>query len=410
MSIKKELGKSINSRNEQSDDKKVKSLSFVSAGGCCDVEATAHLVTVDGHTLLLDAGYSEKNDLDFKLIQEKNPEAIFVSHAHLDHVGSLPIVHRMFPAIPIYMTAATKALGYEILEDSINVASQKGNEPLFTKEEIAKALSAVTVAELNQGFNFKNLRAIFRSAGHILGAGYIVIRGNSSFLYTGDISSSELITTPSAYIPETKENLDLLISESTYGSASDAEPRSTEVAKFCQQVNAVLERKGRILIPSFALGRAQEVLAILLDKMNEGSLRNVPVIVDGLARDIVRCYDRYADCMPSSVYKNCLKSANLRIVSDRHEREQIVDNKRPSIIISSSGMLAGGPSVTYARAVLAEQESAILIVGYVDEETPGRQLAQSKIGDEVVLISEDSTITSVKRKCEVKEYKLSAHT
>lgn len=384
-------------------------LKFVSAGGCHDVEASAHLLTVDGHTLLLDAGYSEKSDIDLDLIREQKPEAIFVTHAHLDHVGSLPIVHRIFPTVPIYMTSATKLLSYKILEDSVRVASSKGNEPLFSKEEVANTLESVTSVEFDQEFDFQNLKAVFRCAGHILGASYIIIRGNRRVLYTGDISSSKSLTTSPAYIPTPKESVDLLISESTYGSASDVEPREIEVAKFCSKVSDVIERGGRVLIPSFALGRAQEVLTILLNKMNEGKLRNVPVIVDGMARDIVECYDYYSDYMPSRIYKDCRESNNLRLVTDKQDRKRIAQDNSPCVIIASSGMLAGGPSVAYAREILTEEKSAILIVGYVDEETPGRRLADSKLGEGVELVSEEGAIEHVKRRCEVREYNLSSH-
>ena len=143
--------------------------------------------------------------------------------------------------------------------------------------------------------------------------------------------------------------------------------------------------------------------------MNEGNLRKVPVIIDGMARDIAKCYDYYSDYMPSSIYKDCRRSDNLRIVTDRQDRKQIAENNSPCVIIASSGMLAGGPSVAYAKEILTEEKSAILIVGYVDEETPGKRLADSKLGEEVELISEEGTIEHIKRICEIREYKLSAH-
>jgi Cft2 family RNA processing exonuclease len=385
-----------------------KELKFISASGCYGIKASAHLLMMDGHHLLLDAGYSEKNSISIDLITSRQPEAVFITHAHLDHIGSLPLIHRKIPSIPIYMTPATKTLAYTILDDSRNVASLKGNE-LFTREEIDATLESVVTVDFDQEFDFKDLKVVFRCAGHILGAAYIIIEGSNKILYTGDISTLEFLTTPSAYIPPSKETVDLLICESTYGDFSNVTSRETEVANFCSEVSNVIERGGRVLIPSFAMGRAQEVLTILLNEMNKGNLQKIQVVLDGMARTITERYDDYSDCMPSNIYRECRRSNFLRPVGDSQNRERIAGDNTPCVIIASSGMLTGGPSVAYAKKILDEEKSAILIVGYVDEEAPGRKIADSKLNDQIELTSEDGTKEAVKRRCEVREYRLSAH-
>lgn len=397
-----------NKSSINSSDAQGRKLKFMSIAGCHGVEASAHLLTIDGHVLLLDAGFSERNALTTDALKKQKPEAIFITHAHLDHIGSLPIVHRMLPSSPIYMTSATKTLAYTILSDSLNVATSKGNNP-FTKEEIDRTLESVVTVDFNQEFDFKNLKVEFRCAGHILGAAYIIIEGESRVLYTGDISNSTFLTTPCAFVPKSNESVDLLISESTYGSTINTASRETQIANFCAEVSNVIERGGRVLIPSFALGRAQEVLTILLNEMNRGNLRKVQVVLDGMARTITERYDDYSDFMPSDIYRQCRRSKLLRPVSDSQNREKIAGDDTPCIIIASSGMLAGGPSVAYAKKILEEEKSAIFIVGYIDEEAPGKQIANSKLGEPVELISEDGTKESVIRRCDVREYRLSAH-
>jgi len=388
-----------------------KELKLISLGGCYGIEASSHILLIDGHCLLLDAGYNEKRPLRLEVLKTHKPEAMFVTHAHLDHVGSLPILHRKFPNIPIYMTPPTKALASTILYDAMNVASLRKIN-LYTQEEIGKTLDHVVTIDFDQEFDFKDLKVVFRCAGHVLGAAYIMIEGNSKVLYTGDFSSSAFLATPPSYIPDTPEVIDLLITESTYG-ASQHSVREKEVEDFCAKVKNVIQRGGRVLIPSFALGRAQEVLTILLKQIEEGRLERVPVILDGMARTVAAQYDEYSDYLPSELYRTCRRSTCLRPVGDSQNRERAINNSAPCIIIASSGMLTGGPSVAYAEKILSEDKSAILIVGYLDEEAPGRQIANSEIGKPIELMLEDgkggTTKVTVLRGCEVQEYKLSAH-
>lgn len=388
-----------------------KELKLIALGGCYGVESSSYILLIDGHCMLLDAGYNDKGPLDFNLLESHKPEAVFITHAHLDHVGSLPIVHRMFPDIHIYMTSPTKTLASTILLDAMHVASLRKKD-LYTKEQINETLEHVVTVEFGQKFNFGNLRVVFRCAGHILGAAYILIEGSRKVLYTGDFSSSAFLVTPPAYIPSTPEVVDLLITESTYGG-SQLPPRESEVDDFCSEVKNVIQRGGRVLIPSFALGRAQEVLTILLKEMDEGRLEGVPVILDGMARVVAEHYDEYSDYLAGELYHTCRRSMWLRTISGYQERERMINNSAASVIIASSGMLTGGPSVAYAEKILSEEKSAILIVGYLDEEAPGKEVVNSKLGKSVELLKEDeeggNKKIAVTRRCEVREYKLSAH-
>jgi Cft2 family RNA processing exonuclease len=382
-------------------------LKFTPLGGCRGIEASAYLLHIDGHCLLLDAGYREKRPLKFDLLKLHNLEAVFITHAHLDHVGSLPIIHRMFPSIPIYMTAPTKVLASTILHDAMNVASLKGIE-LYTKDEIEETLNHVVSVDFDQEFDFEDLRIVFRRAGHILGAASILIQGRSKVLYTGDFSTTAFFTTPAAYLPNKPEPLDLLVLESTYGNSS-LPPRKSQVDEFCSEVKKILQRGGRVLIPSFALGRAQEISTILLKEIEEGTIEAVPVILDGMARTVCEQYDDFSDYLPGQLYRTCRRSKCLRPVGDSQNRERIVNDSSPCIIVASSGMLTGGPSVAYAEKILLEDKSAILIVGYQDEEAPGLRIKNSKLGQPIELIREDGEKVTITRRCAVSEYRLSAH-
>jgi Cft2 family RNA processing exonuclease len=220
--------------------------------------------------------------------------------------------------------------------------------------------------------------------------------------HTADFNTVATPTSDAAWTPPVAEAVEAVVSETTYGRL-ELPGRKTQNGAFIGQVKRVLADGGRVLVPTFALGRAQDVLLTLTRQ-----LPGVPVYLDGLTRDITRLYARMPEHLPAGV-RNQLDNgtdpffrSTVRVVEDRGEREAVIREAKPAVILASSGMLSQGVSPHYARAVLREPGSAVLIVGYQDAESAGRRLLEGR--DEVTLNGENIPVLS-----HVERFYLSAH-
>ena len=243
-----------------------------------------------------------------------------------------------------------------------------------------------------------------RLAGHIVGAVGLMLEHQSGFRvwHTGDFNTVATPTSDAAFLPPTPESVDALVTETTYGNL-ELPSRKKQTGDFTAQVKNVLANGGRVLVPTFALGRAQDVLLTLTRQ-----LPGLPIYLDGLTRELTQLFAAMPEHLPLGVRNqlsngtNPFSPSNVRLIEDRREREQVICEQRPAVILASSGMLSQGVSPVYARAVLQEPESAVLLVGYQDAESAGRRLLEG--GDEVVLNGEAITVSS-----RVERFYLSAH-
>ncbi|HZJ57130.1 MAG TPA: MBL fold metallo-hydrolase [Clostridia bacterium] len=390
-------------------------------GGAGEVGASCLLLNIDGKNLLLDSGIrmgDAKDSLpDFRIIQEKGGlDAILISHAHLDHTGSLPIISREYPNSVIYMTHATKDLVRVLLYDSLKIMGySEGEIPIYAESHVQDMLNRIRCFSPEYTidlFEDSKVRATFYHAGHIAGAGSIYIQGEEgSFFYSGDFSMANQHTVGGAAIPTLRP--DVAVFESTYGDKLHAN-RQIEEERLVATVQKVIERQGKILIPAFALGRAQEVILILKRAMNRGRLPKFNVYVDGMVREICRMYRLNPNYLRPSLAKRVWRDGEIffddwiQSVDDREMRDKIVSSDEPCCIISSSGMLTGGPSQWYAEKIISDSKNFIAITGYQDEEAPGRQLLN--LLDDT---PEDAFLSIGDRKlpikCELGKYNLSAH-
>jgi predicted metal-dependent RNase len=226
--------------------------------------------------------------------------------------------------------------------------------------------------------------------------------------------------------------VDLVVSEATYGD-TNLPSRKSQVQQLIGAVKQVLEQGGRVLIPTFALGRAQELILILLNHMSGRLMPTVPIYLDGLVRSLTSAFEELLLELPQALQKQAdasrlspFKRPPVQLVEDNDERIKIIESREPMIILASSGMLQGGPSPLYARAILEEPNSGLFIVGYQDEESPGRRLLELQQGGELMLPTQISRATKRSLKtgpaekgklgyeavpvaCSVARYYLSAH-
>ncbi len=400
-------------------------MEYIFLGGAGEVGASCMLLLVDKRHILIDCGVrvneSGSQSLpDLNLLKKEAPklDAIFITHAHADHIGALPVVHKMYPNTPIYMTAATRSIGATMLNNAAGLMFGK-EDAIYTLKDaefIIQLGEKEKVHSLHVGrwmplWNGWRLKLIY--SGHILGAVSILMETpEGTFFYTGDVSLFHQKTIDGLEDVAGIEP-DFMWCEATYGD-SHHPSRATEERRLVQAVFEVIENSGTVLIPSFALGRAQEILLILQHAMESKVIPAFPVYVDGLIQSICSSYHNHSYALGTRLrnklknlppkLREIFRTQHIGYVSSRQQQVVLEDNT-PKCIIASSGMLIGGASVVYAKRVASHPKNAIFLSGYQDAESPGRRLQEMESGDLLTFGDE----TSVEVKCQVKRFHLSAH-
>ena len=389
-------------------------------GGANEVGATCTLIEMEGARILVDVGIrmgpgriSPLPDLT-ALEGLGMPDAVLLTHAHTDHTGALPAVECLLPAgVPTYCTPATKAITRVLLEDAVKRqrrgGEQQGTEPLYPPEAVSAALERMVDVSWREPVPICGgaLRATWIPAGHILGAAMIYIEGKrESLLMTGDVSVAHQRTLPDLEVLPTWCKPEVMVMESTYGNRQHKNRDEQEFA-LAQDVAETIAEGGKVLIPTFAVGRSQEVLLVLKRAMQRNWVPEFPVYVDGMVRRVNQVYSDFSAELTSSLRRKVERgedlfySKTIRQVSSREESEGILSGE-PCCIVASSGMLVGGMSSYYAGHLVQDAKNLIAITGYQAEGTPGRALARKR-----VWTLDDGT--SVNVACKVKSYSLSAH-
>ena len=392
----------------------VAKISFL--GGASAIGASCALVETDAANILVDCGirFQPGNALpDLSVLSGKRLDAVVLTHAHTDHTGALPVVCDAFPGVPVHATSPTADLVTILMRDALKLmgaADRDADVPLYNALQVERAESALRPVNLGDEVEIYGVRIRWFPASHILGASMVHLSTpGGQVLFTGDYSVSAQATVPGLTRPTLP--VDVLVSESTYGERLH-EDRSAAERRLISQVKAVVEAGGRVLIPAFAIGRAQEVLRILKRALAKGDLPPVPVYVDGMVRAVCDVYARHPRWVSRQLEaeirhgRHPFYDEQIQPVTSPAHRAEVV-HETPAIFVASSGMLSGGASVVYARAMAPCPNDAILITGYQDEESPGRALLNLakgegprtlRLGDETVEV-----------RCQVASYGLSAH-
>ncbi len=394
-------------------------------GGAGEVGASCGLLRIGDRRVLIDAGMrpAARAGQDrlpaLDRLTTEPPEAILVTHAHIDHTGALPLVSERFPAAPIYCTETTLLLTRLLLADSVRVMeaehlAQESETPLYTAEVVERTLARVRPVEWAQPVAPTPDPAItvrFLHAGHIAGAAMLLIDTPAGrVLHMGDYSVTAQRTLHGVDVPGLPQ-ADAVITEGTYGDAIHANRKEQERA-LVATVARVVGRGGRVLLPAFAVGRAQEVALILRAARTAGELPPAAIHLDGMVRGVCDLYQAQVHDLNPRL-QNYVRNARRPLFADPSlavyavtagRRRALLDNPEAAIVISSSGMMTGGPAPLYARAFAVDERNAIVFSGYQDDESPGAALLRARQGTTVALGKEELTLH-----CAVERYSLSAH-
>ena len=393
-----------------------------------DIGASAWFVNFEGHGLLMDSGMHPKLEGRaamplFKSILNEELDAIAISHCHHDHVGTLPVALRHFPKAHVMLPEQSYFIIERVLHNSVNVMTKQRDElglkeyPLYTHDEVDD------IAPVFQGYrynrevewaSFSKTRAgsssptlEFFDAGHTLGSAGILLRGKKETLfYTGDVCFHDQTILRAARFQDVKA--DVLIMETTRGNRPTPKnfTRQGEIERLTVAIQRALKRKGSVLIPSFALGRTQEILALLALLMREGKLKRQPVYIGGLGRVFTEIYDLEAHRTHRQHTNLQLHEAHNLVVLEKGQGE-IMKLGGGRIFVLTSGMMAENTAAhDLAVRMAGDERQSIFFVGYADPSTPGGRLKAAKPGETFVFSPGAGRVT---RRCDVQDFDLTAH-
>ncbi len=326
-------------------------------GGFREVGRSAVLLETESERILLD--YGIKVETGETPLQAKEVSALLLTHAHLDHVGLAPVVKS-----EVYATAATLDQGRLLLEDSLKVAKRK-NQPIhFSKRDIRKMKTFIVT--YGQRFELGNCEIEVFDAGHVPGSAGFLIEGDKRVFYTGDFKLSDTRLLNGARFDV--KDVDVLITESTY-AYKEHPPRKIVEEKLIEIVEETIARDGNVLIPVFAVGRAAEILLVL----HAHKIKH-PIYLDGMAKEATEIIMRYPELLKNH---KALKKALDRVIPLYTQRDRKIALKNPSVIVTTAGMLSGGPVVHFLKKLYNREDCALVFTGFQVPGTPGRELLET---------------------------------
>lgn len=361
-----------------------------------------------GTKILLDAGVKLGEKEEYPVIGDdelKGVEAIVVTHAHLDHSGYIAHIASTGWNGAVYSTKPTFELTSVLINDYMKISNPEN----VTKAGLARMGKLFKFAEYHKPFRIKDLEIKLFPAGHILGSAMIEVKdGSKKLLYTGDFNMRKTKLLDPAYTRDLSS--DTLITESTYGGAKDIFPPLKEVTtNMVADIKETLLNGGKVIIPSFAVGRAQEILLILDDYLRSGKLPTVPLYMDGMIKKAMKIHRHNVMYCRDELQKRILmseddpfKSKNFVPIESKAMRSKAMSEDEASIIVTTSGMITGGPVVKYLQRLASIERNKLILVGYQALDTKGRELQDG--AKEIELDGR-----KIKVNMSIKSYHFSAH-
>lgn len=391
-----------------------------------EIGANSYLLRLKGKSVILDAGMHPKEEglaatPNYSLVPEGSVDGIIVTHSHQDHVGSLPFLTRREPQAKVFMTPATMRISDVMLHNSVNVMTRQKEEhniqnyPLFTHRGVELSRESWQPCPFRKRFDITGERSSddsvptfeFYSAGHILGAAGVLIRAEGkTIFYTGDVNFENQTLIRGAEFPE--EGVDVLIMETTRGD-SPTPPgmtRASEEERLLRAIRNAFERGGSVTIPLFALGKTQEILAMLWRMRLKGLLAPVPIYIGGLSTKLSTIYDAFAQDVQRSHPELQILQELAPYVLSGNEVFTIPPRKKCIFALSSGMMTENTLSNLFARRIIGDPNQSLFFVGYSDPDSPAGRIRAAAPGDQIQL---DPSQPFVPLRCNIQEFTFSAH-
>jgi Cft2 family RNA processing exonuclease len=393
-----------------------------------DIGASAWLVEIDGHKILLDAGMHPKREgreaaPRFGKVGTHDVDAIAISHCHHDHVGALPLAVRQFPKAHILMTELSYLIAERVLHNSVNVMTRQRDElgikeyPLYSHDELDEIMAFFQGFKYNREVEWAGHQKSrhggpsptleFFDAGHTLGSAGILLRGKKeTMFYTGDVCFHDQTILKSARFEDVKA--DVLVMETTRGNRAVPKDftRDAEIERLVAAIHAAQKKKGCIMIPSFALGRTQEILAQLALLMREGRLKEQPIYIGGLGRVFTEIYDIEAHRTHRQHTGMQLNEELNLIVLEKGAAESMKLTGGKIFVITAGMMSENTAAHDLAKRMIGDERQSIFFVGYADPDSPAGRLKAAKAGETFVFSPSAGKVT---KNCDVLDFDLTAH-
>ncbi len=382
-------------------------------GGAQEVGRSAFLVKTRESSVLLDCGINPGSQRPFESFprfdcpefQIDQLDAVVITHAHLDHCGLAPFLYKYGYDGPLYCSAPTSNLMTMLQLDYLDVASKQGVTPFYDQKDVRECVLHTIPLRFGVVTDIApDIRLTLHNSGHILGASMAHLHigeGLHNIVYTSDYKFGRTMLLEAANIEFPR--IETVITESTYGGQEDFMPSRVEAEESLTSViNETLERKGKVLIPVPAVGRAQEIMLIIDGYMKRGLMKEAPVFIEGMISEATAIHTAYPEYLGREVRHSILheevnpfKSDYFTIVEHPSIRQSIIDGE-PCVVLATSGMLEGGPVIEYFKNWASDEKNTIIFVSYQIEGTMGKRVQKGV--NEVAMMDNEGKMAVVQVK------------
>lgn len=386
-------------------------------GGVKQVGRSCFIVVTPESKVMLDCGinpgemsgldaYPRIDWLNFNLDEL---DAVVIGHAHIDHQGFLPALFKYGYRGPVYCTEPTLPLMTLLQMDSVKIAHSNGTYLPYEARDVHEVIKRTITLPYGKPTDISpDITVTLNNAGHIMGSAtvHLNISGAHNILYSGDykFARTQLLDSAVATYPR----VETLITESTYGNTSDVMPDQAFVYRtFSESINKVLSEGGKVLIPVPAVGRAQEIMLVMAKEMSEGRLVESPIYIEGMISEASAIHMSYAHYLGADVRRSVSQGINpftseyFTVISGG-KREEAINDQNPAIIMATSGMLEGGPSVEYFKELAPNPKNKIIFVSYQINGTLGRRVLDGNVSD-VSMMDKSGKVKVVPVRCQTQK-------
>ncbi len=408
-----EIGKKIYAGFHKRKDYWVR---LTALGGAREVGRSCFLLSTPESRVLLDCGInvaSEDNAFPYLAVPEldiKHLDAVVITHSHVDHVGLVPLLYKYGYRGPVYCTEPTRDVSVMLQLDTIDIAQKDGHDALYSITDIKEMLKHVVTLDYGIVTDITaDMRLTLFNAGHILGSAEAHLNigdGFHNLLYTGDLKVTGTKLLPPAH--SNFQRVETVMMESTNGKV-DLPGVSEAEAKLVKIINETLSKKGKVIMPVLGTGRAQEILIVLDEAFRKKSIPKVPVFIDGMVWDVTAIHTAYPESFNRNVSSQILTgkhnpflNENFKRIGSQKERMKLVEEEGSCIIIATSGMLVGGPSVFYLENLAENPKNALVLTCYQGPGSLGRKIED---GAEEIVKKEGKNMQTIKIKLRLESVK-----